>query len=491
MLFIVIALGYTGKITIDRDCDLLIHNDPYPPLCTIDLSVGQTFSREFSHSYDGTHSEGRSYLMTSLPDPFTISERLFKKPNNQQSIPHENLSVLFWAFSVIVHDQLVSTVQNYNEVLLSSHNNFESFYRTYSRYDDHGIRQQINYQSAKIDGSFVYGSNQTLMLQMRTFSNGKLHLNHQSISLGPHNALKTLFILEHNFWAGHLSIRHPTWDDEHVFQMTRKIVCGIIQSITFNEYIPTLLGTKLEKNCFDNELATSPKNAQISNEFATGIFSFHYSLAPENIEIRDQRSSQIIGFIPLMDESEPWKYFTSTDVDLGEILLGMRLQFCEDLDTRISDSIRSIRTENGEIFDLGAYLIAKGRDHGLPTYNSLRSHLGDIKPNSWEDISTSSKTRDSLSKSYGDFGWKNIDLISGALSEKKYPNSNVGYVSHQVIKKQFQTLRDTDEHFYLFDAVLLEYKEQIHATTLGKLIAKHTKIDPIKFLSTTSVFVIP
>ena len=55
-------------------------------------------------------------------------------------------------------------------------------------------------------------------------------------------ALQTLFMREHNYQAGLLKAAHPTWTDEQLFQGARAIVIGEIQSITYNEFLPALLG---------------------------------------------------------------------------------------------------------------------------------------------------------------------------------------------------------------------------------------------------------
>ncbi len=55
-------------------------------------------------------------------------------------------------------------------------------------------------------------------------------------------AIQTLFMREHNRQASILAKLHPDWTDEQLYQGARQIVIAEIQSITFNEYLPALLG---------------------------------------------------------------------------------------------------------------------------------------------------------------------------------------------------------------------------------------------------------
>ena len=102
----------------------------------------------------------------------------------------------------------------------------------------------------------------------------------------PHLAvMHTIWHREHNRIASGLAKINPLWTDELLYQEARRIVIAEIQHITYNEWLPVLIGKKyaravgLMTDSTGYSHTYSPyDDPAISNEVATAALRFLNSL---------------------------------------------------------------------------------------------------------------------------------------------------------------------------------------------------------------------
>lgn len=73
------------------------------------------------------------------------------------------------------------------------------------------------------------------------FEAGEIRVNEQLVL----SCMHTLMARNHNLMAKGLAAINPHWDDETLFQESRRINIAIIQHITYNEFLPILLGKEI------------------------------------------------------------------------------------------------------------------------------------------------------------------------------------------------------------------------------------------------------
>src|SRR5438270_7749656 len=118
--------------------------------------------------------------------------------------------------------------------------------------------------------------------------------------------------------------------------------------------------------------------------------------------------------------------------------------------------------------DLIARDIQRGRDHGLPDYNSLRAAYGLPRVTSFAQITSNVQVQQRLQQLYGSVN--NIDAFVGALAEDHARGADVGPLTKAVLVDQFTRLRDGDRFFYLNEQFTPDELHILKGTSLGKVI---------------------
>ncbi|XP_052759385.1 uncharacterized protein LOC113522388 [Galleria mellonella] len=105
-------------------------------------------------------------------------------------------------------------------------------------------REQMNLATSVLDGSALYGSSEKELRSLRLYDAGKLDMAscRKCNDATPTAPLYKALLSEHNRIAGELYSLNPFWDDTTLYLETRRAMAAIIQHITYNEFLPVLLG---------------------------------------------------------------------------------------------------------------------------------------------------------------------------------------------------------------------------------------------------------
>jgi hypothetical protein len=362
-------------------------------------------------------------------------------------------------------------------------------------------RQQFNQITHFIDASNVYGSDAVRAAALRT-NDGTGRLLTSAGDLLPFNtaglpnqggtgfelflagdvraneqvgltAMHVLFVREHNRLAQEIATNDPSLSGEEIFQEARRIVGALMQVITYNEFLPALLGPNALMPWWGYRFLVSPA---IANEFSTAIYRFgHSALSPTLLRLDAAGNPIPEGHLPLRDAFfRPDRLVNEGGIE--PILRGLAAQACSPIDTELVDDVRNFLfgPPGAGGFDLASLNIQRGRDHGLPGYNDTRFALGLPVRASFAEVSSDPDVQARLASVYANVD--DIDLWVGVLAEDPFNGGHVGELAFYVIKRQFQDLRDGDRYWYQVSLSPAEVAD-VESTTLADIIRRNTSID--------------
>jgi len=361
-----------------------------------------------------------------------------------------------------------------------------------------GARQQVNLITAFIDASNVYGSDEERAHDLRTLDGtGRLRtsagdllpFNENELPNAPNSApsffiagdiraneqvalaaMHTLFVREHNFWAGRLaSLR--LMDGEAIYQFARALVAAEMQAITYREFLPVLLG----KHALPPYHGYRPDvDPSIANEFATAGYRVgHTMLSPQLLRLQADGSPHPAGHLSLAGAFFNPQELTS--IGIAPYLRGLSRQMAQEVDPFVIDDVRNFLfgPPGAGGLDLPALNIQRGRDHGLPSYNEIRTALGGPRAAAFDDMSSNAEIRARLTQAYA--GVDDVDAWLGFLCEDPAPGAMVGPTLRTLLSDQFRRLRDGDRFWYqvYMPSSLVGFIED---QTLARIIRRNTEI---------------
>ena len=381
-------------------------------------------------------------------------------------------------------------------------------------------RQQTNSLTAFIDGSQVYGSDATRAAALREFVGGRMRtsagnlLPFNTTGLANANdahvvadnqlflagdvranenpellALQTLFVREHNRIAAEAAAKNPTWTDEQVYQHARRMVISEIQEITYNEFLPAILGanTPAAKALQNYRGYRADVNPGIATEFSTAAFRLGHSMLGEDIQFLDNNGNAVRDEVRLKDVFFDPR--SVSEVGIDPLLKYLASDRAQEIDTKVIDDVRNFLFgapgQGG--FDLVSLNIQRGRDHGLSDYNTVRVAYGLPKVTSFAQITSDTAVQASLQQAYGSVD--KLDLWVAGLAEKHLPGSSLGETFTRIMVDQFSRLRDGDRYWYQ-NALPAKAIRDVQNNSLVDVIRRNTQLtnlQPDVFFFRTSI----
>uniref|UniRef100_A0A6A7FZ72 Peroxidasin-like protein n=1 Tax=Hirondellea gigas TaxID=1518452 RepID=A0A6A7FZ72_9CRUS len=377
-----------------------------------------------------------------------------------------------------------------------------------------GYREQMNQVTSYLDASHTYGSDKCEQRNLRVFKDGHLKWTNNPLRgkpllpTDPENheckapsglcftggdtraseqpalaALHTIYLREHNRVADEMKRHNRHWTDEAIFQQSRRIVAAINQHITYNEWLPRVLGWNAI-NLYELNLLSEGYyedydqhcNPTILNEVGI-VFRFGHTLLKPAFERMDGIFAKRDPPVKLSD------HFFNPDIlyqpgMLDEIMRGLTTVSIETFDQFLTEEVTNHLFEEKEKrfsgLDLAALNIQRGRDHGLQPYNEYRVLCNLTRARNFDDLSreVARPIIDRLKKTYDHVD--DVDLFTGGLIETPLHGGLIGPTFGCIMGIQFRNFRKCDRFWYENIDPLVRFTDsqltEIRKVTLSRIL---------------------
>jgi hypothetical protein len=488
---------------------------------------GYTWGQFLDHDMDLTPDGGAAFNIPADPthnaanpptDPFGPADLLFTRaksdPNTGTSTsnPLQQINV---NTSYLDLSQVYGSTQTVADALRVTNSNGSLGYLL--KTSDNGLLLPLNnldYFTQDQLTALNMANDAHLVDSTQLFAAGDVRAN-ENIEL---MALQTLFVRNHNRIAGELAQQDPTqfglssWTDETLYQEARKLNIATEQMITYQYYLPDVLGpTALPAYTgYDPTV-----DASIATEFSTVGFRFGHSLLNNSVN-RDNNDGTPIGSttlqlsqdffdpnlvnpaggdVTVMDASGNTSTVPATDI--GPILKGDADGTAQAMDAMAVESIRSLLFGDGGNGgqDLIARDLWRAHDDGIGTYNRVAAYYNNIYHNvpqitndatqGFDQLTSDPTLQQELATAYNSKpGFQangktagDIDPFAAGIAQDHVPGSDLGPLFTDILVDQFSRLATGDQYFYLNETFTPAEQAILgQANTLGGVIAANTSI---------------
>ncbi|XP_075975930.1 peroxidase-like [Anticarsia gemmatalis] len=268
--------------------------------------------------------------------------------------------------------------------------------------------------------------------------------------------LQVILLREHNRIADSLAHMNPHWNDETLFQESRRIHIAEMQHINYYEYLPILLGLE---NMIKNKLIYPGTHGYINDynpsvdpsvlaEHATAAFRHFHTLIRGYLKLMTE-NRRLAGTVRMSD----WfnrPLILELDNSFDDLTRGLTAQEMDFSDQYHDSETTQFLFRRNNTFggDLRATDIQRGRDHGLASYVATRAACELPVPKSFEDMLDyiSRENVDVLASMYE--SPNDVDLSVGASLERNVPGAMAGPTFLCILTEQFYRTRVGDRYFY-------------------------------------------
>lgn len=313
-------------------------------------------------------------------------------------------------------------------------------------------RQQLNHITKAFDASTVYGSNSTREAQLRVPGTAKLKIGPTGdLPVDPVSgrhiagdaradenptlqALHALFVREHNRLVDEIGGHCPTCTPDEVYEAAKVLVANMQHRIFYDELVPQFLGTRDLPSLVPDPTVLDGLAPAMFQEFTAAAGRLGHTQVPNTIETGAPDGP--VRRVPLKE-----CFFNVACLGAAteaEKLYGAAQQAAEPIDTVVVDGLRNAQLPGpgaNFVIDLFATNVQRGRDHGLPDYETVRAALG------FAPVPLATLLPDYILDAYGAGLPGGIDLLVGLFGEYRDADDYLGPTGKAIWAYQLEAIR--------------------------------------------------